>query len=49
VQYQQGNSLQAGDIVLMHFRKEVIADLTAFTTAAESAKLQPVLLEDWIK
>ncbi|GAC1391647.1 MAG: hypothetical protein NVSMB46_04900 [Candidatus Saccharimonadales bacterium] len=48
MQYQQGNKLQPGDIVLMHFRKEVIADLTAFVTAAKQANLKPVLLENWI-
>ncbi len=49
VQYQQGEKLQPGDIVLMHFRKEVIADLTAFDQAAQKAKLKTALLEDWIK
>lgn len=49
MQYQQGETLQPGDIVLMHFRKEVIADLAAFTDAAQKANLQTVLLEDWIK
>lgn len=49
IQYQQGDKLQPGDIVLMHFRKEVLADLTAFTDAAQKAHLQTVLLENWIK
>lgn len=49
MQYQQGDKLMPGDIVLMHFRKEIIADLTAFTNAAEQANLRTVLLEDWIK
>jgi peptidoglycan/xylan/chitin deacetylase (PgdA/CDA1 family) len=49
MQYQRGDKLQPGDIVLMHFRKEVVADLTAFTEAAQKAKLQTVLLEDWIR
>ncbi len=49
MQYQQGSKLQPGDIVLMHFRKEVVADLTAFYDAAQSAHLKPVLLENWIR
>ena len=49
MQYQQGDTLQPGDIVLMHFRKDVIADLTAFNEAAQKSNLKTVLLEDWIK
>jgi peptidoglycan/xylan/chitin deacetylase (PgdA/CDA1 family) len=48
VQFQQGNTLLPGDIVLMHFRTEVIADLTAFDEATKNAKLTTVLLENWI-
>lgn len=47
-QYQQGDKLQAGDIVLMHFRKEVITDVTAYYKATKKAGLTTVLLENWV-
>lgn len=46
--YQVGDSLRPGDIVLMHFRPEFAADLAAFRTAQIAAGLQVVLLEDFL-
>lgn len=48
MQYQIGNKLRPGDIVLMHFRPEFKQDLQAFTEAVRAAGLQTVLLEDWL-
>ena len=48
LQYRTGHSLQAGDIVLMHFRLTFKEDMDAFTAAAKAANLQPELLVDWI-
>lgn len=46
--YQVGNSLRPGDIVLMHFRAEFAADLAAFRAAHLAAGLEVVLLEDFL-
>lgn len=46
MQYQIGNVLRPGDIVLMHFRAEFQQDLEAFVTAMKAAGLQTELLED---
>jgi peptidoglycan/xylan/chitin deacetylase (PgdA/CDA1 family) len=46
--YQYGNSLRPGDIVLMHFRPEFAADLAAFRAAQLAAGLEVVLLEDFL-
>lgn len=46
--YQYGNSLRPGDIVLMHFRTEFAADLAAFRAAQLAAGLEVVLLEDFL-
>lgn len=46
--YQVGDSLRPGDIVLMHFRPEFAADLAAFRRAQMDAGLHVVLLEDYI-
>lgn len=48
MQYQIGHSLRPGDIVLMHFRPEFKADLTAFLNAQNAAGLHTELLEDWL-
>lgn len=48
MQYQVGNALRPGDIVLMHFRPEFAADLNAFRAAQQSAGLDVVLLEDFL-
>lgn len=47
--YQTGSALQAGDIVLMHFRPEFAADLKAFRQAHQSAGLEVVLLQDFLR
>jgi len=49
VQYQDGDRLVAGDIVLMHFRPEFAQDLKAYQAAVKASGLQTVLLEDWLK
>lgn len=46
--YQVGNSLRPGDIVLMHFRAEFAADLAAFRAAQLAVGLEVVLLEDFL-
>jgi len=46
MQYQVGNKLRAGDIVLMHFRPEFKQDLQAFIDACNAAGLHTALLED---
>ncbi|MHA7223591.1 polysaccharide deacetylase family protein [Arthrobacter sp. RHLT1-20] len=46
--YQYGNVLRPGDIVLMHFRTEFAADLAAFRAAQLAAGLEVVLLEDFL-
>ena len=48
MQYQVGNSLHPGDIVLMHFRPEFAQDLKAFVEAQNAAGLHTELLEDWL-
>ncbi|WP_246036498.1 polysaccharide deacetylase family protein [Sinomonas susongensis] len=46
--YQAGNALRPGDIVLMHFRPEFASDLDAFRSAQLSAGLTVVSLERFI-
>lgn len=46
MQYQVGDKLRPGDIVLMHFRPEFAQDLAAFVTAAKAAGLHTELLEN---
>jgi len=46
MQYQIGDKLRAGDIVLMHFRPEFKSDLQAFVDAEKAAGLHTELLED---
>lgn len=48
LQYQVGDKLRAGDIVLMHFRDDFKADIDAFVRAADAAGLQTDLLENWL-
>jgi peptidoglycan/xylan/chitin deacetylase (PgdA/CDA1 family) len=48
MQYQIGDSLLPGDIVLMHFRPLFQQDLQAFLDAANAAHLRIELLEDWL-
>ncbi|MGO4186389.1 polysaccharide deacetylase family protein [Pseudarthrobacter sp. TAF60_1] len=47
--YQVGNALRPGDIVLMHFRPEFAADMAAFRQAQLAAGLEVVLLEDFLQ
>lgn len=49
VQYQDGDHLLPGDIVLMHFRNEFAADFKAFEAAAKASGLHTELLEDWLR
>ena len=47
--YQTANHhIQAGDIILMHFRPAFVADVLAALTAIHDAGLTPALLEDYI-
>lgn len=46
LQYQIGDCLRPGDIVLMHFRPTFVADLEAFIAAANASGLRMALLED---
>ncbi|MEB7504053.1 polysaccharide deacetylase family protein [Arthrobacter koreensis] len=48
MQYQAGNALRPGDIVLMHFRPEFADDLNAFRAAQQAAGLDVLLLEDFL-
>jgi peptidoglycan/xylan/chitin deacetylase (PgdA/CDA1 family) len=48
MQYQVGDSLRPGDIVLMHFRPEFDQDLKAFLDAMNAAGLRMELLEDYL-
>lgn len=49
VQFQTGsNHLQAGDIVLMHFRPEFLVDAHALAEQASQNHLQIGRLEDWL-
>ncbi len=48
VQFQSGDKLKAGDIVLMHFRKTFKEDYTAFVERAEKDGLTPVPLADFL-
>jgi hypothetical protein len=49
MQYQIGNGLRPGDIVLMHFRPEFRSDMQAFVDAENAAGLHTELLEDWLR
>lgn len=49
VDYQVGQVLRPGDIVLMHFRPEFAQDFQAFLDAKNAAGLEVVLLEDFLK
>jgi peptidoglycan/xylan/chitin deacetylase (PgdA/CDA1 family) len=48
VQFQGGNKLKPGDIVLMHFRKTFVEDYTAFLKRAKQDGLVPVPLPDFL-
>ncbi len=49
IQYQEGDRFRPGDIVLMHFREQIIGDLKAFTAEVKKRGLHVVKLEDWIR
>jgi peptidoglycan/xylan/chitin deacetylase (PgdA/CDA1 family) len=49
VWYQVGDKLNAGEIVLMHFRPQVMDDLKAFETEINKQKLTVANLEEWIQ
>lgn len=46
MQYQVGNKLRPGDVVLMHFRPEFAKDMQAFVSAEKAAGLHTELIED---
>lgn len=48
MQYQIGDHLRPGDIVLMHFRPEFQQDMRAFLDAMNSQHLHTELLENWM-
>lgn len=48
VQFQQGDHLNPGDIVLMHFRTTFVADYSAFVARAKQDGLTPVPLIDFL-
>lgn len=48
VQFQVGDKLRAGDIVLMHFRSTFAEDFQAFLDRAKHDGLTPVPLEDFL-
>lgn len=49
IQYQTGNHIVPGDIMLMHFRPKIMEDLQAFTNEIESQHLTVAKLEDWLR
>ncbi len=49
VQYQKGDRLVPGDIVLMHFRPKIMEDLAAFEAEIIKQNLYVARLEDWIR
>jgi peptidoglycan/xylan/chitin deacetylase (PgdA/CDA1 family) len=48
MQYQIGDHLRRGDVVLMHFRPEFKQDMGAFISAMKSQGLHTELLENWL-
>jgi peptidoglycan/xylan/chitin deacetylase (PgdA/CDA1 family) len=48
VDFQEGNRLQPGDIVLMHFRATFAEDFTAFVDQSTKDGLTPVPLADFL-
>jgi len=48
VQFQVGDKLRPGDIVLMHFRKTFVQDYTAFLEQAKKDGVTPVPLADFL-
>lgn len=48
VRFQEGQTVQPGDIILMHFRPAFVDDFLAALQAIHDAGLTPALLEDYI-
>jgi peptidoglycan/xylan/chitin deacetylase (PgdA/CDA1 family) len=48
VRYQEGKSVKAGDIILMHFRPAFVKDFLAALRAIKKAGLTPALLETYV-
>jgi peptidoglycan/xylan/chitin deacetylase (PgdA/CDA1 family) len=48
VRFQEGHSIEPGDIILMHFRPAFVADFLAALRAIHRAGLTPALLEDYL-
>ncbi|WP_025273736.1 polysaccharide deacetylase family protein [Haloglycomyces albus] len=48
VHFQEGDTVQPGDIILMHFRDEFVDDYIAALEAIDEAGLTPALLDDYI-
>ncbi|GAA2604816.1 polysaccharide deacetylase family protein [Dactylosporangium fulvum] len=48
VRFQEGHTIQRGDIILMHFRDRFVDDFIAALQAISAAGLTPALLEDYI-
>jgi peptidoglycan/xylan/chitin deacetylase (PgdA/CDA1 family) len=48
VRYQEGHTVQPGDIILMHFRPAFVKDFLAALRAIHRAGLTPALLQDYI-
>jgi peptidoglycan/xylan/chitin deacetylase (PgdA/CDA1 family) len=48
VRYQEGKTVQPGDIILMHFRPAFVKDFLAALHAIHRAGLTPALLEDYV-
>lgn len=48
MRFQQGNTVQPGDIILMHFRPAFPDDFLATLEAIDAAGLTPALLEDYV-
>lgn len=49
VQFQRGDRLVPGDIVLMHFRPKIMEDLAAFEAEIIKHGLYVAKLEDWVR
>jgi peptidoglycan/xylan/chitin deacetylase (PgdA/CDA1 family) len=48
VRFQEGATVQRGDIILMHFRPRFVDDLIATLQAIKAAGLTPALLENYL-
>jgi len=48
VRYQEGSTVQKGDIILMHFRDRFVDDYIAALQAISAAGLTPALLIDYM-